>query len=224
LYITMEYLENGDLSVYLKTQGRLPEGTILNIITQVLHGLVVLHERNICHRDLKPQNILIASPRPLRVKIADFGTSKYIKETEVRTRVGTVEYTAPEVLGLWTSKTRRNHFPYALDIWSMGCIFYEMITSKRPFTLVHLTSTAISTLIAEAETALETGVEAGEEMDMQLFLKFCSGAMPLPLEEFERLGASKEAGLFVKAVLQADPSMRPSALECLEEAKRMIDI
>lgn len=55
LYITMEYLEHGDLSIYLKTHGRVPEGTILNIITQVLHGLVVLHERNICHRDLKPQ-------------------------------------------------------------------------------------------------------------------------------------------------------------------------
>lgn len=135
-----------------------------------------------------------------------------------------MEYTAPEVLGLWTSKTKRNRFPYALDIWSMGCIFYEMITSKRPFTLVHLTSTAISTSIAETETGLETGVEVGEEMDMQLFLKFCSGAIPLPLEEFECLGASKEAGLFVKAVLQADPSMRPSALECLEEAKRMVDI
>lgn len=106
----------------------------------------------------------------------------------------------------------------------MGCIFYEMITSRRPFTLAHLTSTAISTSIVEAETELETGVEAGEEMDMQLFLKFCSGSIPLPLEEFERLGASKEAGLFVKAVLQADPSMRPSALECLEEAKRMTDI
>ncbi|KAI5843120.1 kinase-like domain-containing protein [Morchella snyderi] len=78
LYIAMEYVVDGDLGRYIKARGDslLPEGIWRPITGQLLEGLQVLHQRLICHRDLKPQNILVASLDPIQVKITDFGVSE----------------------------------------------------------------------------------------------------------------------------------------------------
>lgn len=100
VHIAMEYIKHGDLSWWLQDGEVVDEATTREITIQVLTGLEVLHSRHICHRDLKPQNILIASLNPLKVKIADFGASKDTSQTALKTRIGTDGYLAPELLGL----------------------------------------------------------------------------------------------------------------------------
>jgi serine/threonine protein kinase len=94
----MEYVPGGELSSYLQANGKLSEDTVKNITRQILHALQYLHKRKITHRDIKPDNILIASYNPMRVKLSDFGLSKVAQdETFLKTFCGTLLYCAPEV-------------------------------------------------------------------------------------------------------------------------------
>ncbi|KAI5839157.1 kinase-like domain-containing protein, partial [Morchella snyderi] len=102
LYISMEFVADGDLCAYIKARGSSPplEETCQAISRQMLEALEVLHERQVCHRDLKPQNILVAALDPIRVKMTDFGASKYLEGTECRTRIGASGYAAPKIEGV----------------------------------------------------------------------------------------------------------------------------
>lgn len=98
IYIIMEYVPMGELSTYLSTQGKIKEDMVQTIARQILRALHYLHKRRITHRDIKPDNILIASLDPLRVKLSDFGLSKVTQEeTFLKTFCGTLLYCAPEV-------------------------------------------------------------------------------------------------------------------------------
>jgi NIMA (never in mitosis gene a)-related kinase 1/4/5 len=94
------------------------------MIRQTLQGISVLHERNIIHRDLKSANIFISGGV---YKVADLNVSKLMKKDLAYTQTGTPYYASPEV---WKDK------PYELksDIWSFGCILYELCALKPPFT------------------------------------------------------------------------------------------
>lgn len=94
------------------------------MMKQTLSGLSVLHERNIIHRDLKCANIFISDGV---YKVADLNVSKLMKKDLAYTQTGTPYYASPEV---WQDK------PYELksDIWSFGCILYELCSLKPPFT------------------------------------------------------------------------------------------
>uniref|UniRef100_A0A8D0LCK1 Serine/threonine-protein kinase 17B n=1 Tax=Sphenodon punctatus TaxID=8508 RepID=A0A8D0LCK1_SPHPU len=104
------------------------ETDVIRLIRQILEGVCYLHQNNIVHLDLKPQNILLSSLSPLGdVKIVDFGMSRKVENTsELREIVGTPEYQAPEVL---------NYDPItsATDIWSIGVIAYMLLTHESPF-------------------------------------------------------------------------------------------
>jgi serine/threonine protein kinase len=94
----MEYVGGGELSTYLAQVKRLREDTAKTIARQLLHALQYLHRRRITHRDIKPDNILISSFDPMRVKLSDFGLSKVVQEeTFLKTFCGTLLYCAPEV-------------------------------------------------------------------------------------------------------------------------------
>lgn len=99
LLIIMEYVPCGELSTYMSHQGPMPELAAKSMTIQILHALDYLHKRMITHRDIKPDNILIASNDPFKVKLSDFGLSKVIgeKETFLKTFCGTLLYCAPEV-------------------------------------------------------------------------------------------------------------------------------
>lgn len=94
----MEYVPGGELSTFLQSPGKIPEEMVQTISRQLLRALHYLHKRRITHRDIKPDNILIASLDPLRVKLSDFGLSKATQEeTFLKTFCGTLLYCAPEV-------------------------------------------------------------------------------------------------------------------------------
>ncbi|KAJ5692033.1 Tetratricopeptide-like helical [Penicillium macrosclerotiorum] len=132
LFIAMEYLELGDLSTYLNHRPPLPEFEARILADQILDGLCMMHENKFAHRDLKPQNILIRSHPPDEwwIKLADFGITKRIEEDhgQVSTVKGTPKYCAPEIWGFIERGTA-----YALDMWALGEIVFEMLTKKPTF-------------------------------------------------------------------------------------------
>ncbi|KAE8376947.1 kinase-like domain-containing protein [Aspergillus bertholletiae] len=129
----MEYCQHGDISHCFPEPAA--EQMVWTMCSQLMEGLSVLHELEITHRDIKPQNILVVQKEPLLVKIADFGISKRTMEgeTSLRTRAGTKDYMAPEVHGLFDNTTESSSYTSAVDIWSLGCLLYYALTKQVPF-------------------------------------------------------------------------------------------
>nr|XP_040047132.1 serine/threonine kinase 17a like isoform X1 [Gasterosteus aculeatus aculeatus] len=104
------------------------EKDVIRLAKQILTGVAFLHRNNVVHLDLKPQNILLTSARPLGdIRIVDFGLSRSMDNmTEVREILGTPEYVAPEILNYEPIST-------ATDMWSIGVLTYVMLTGESPF-------------------------------------------------------------------------------------------
>ncbi|XP_036408929.1 serine/threonine kinase 17a like [Megalops cyprinoides] len=104
------------------------EKDVIRLARQILTGVACLHRNNVVHLDLKPQNILLTSSRPLGdIRIVDFGLSRRMDNVkEVREILGTPEYVAPEILNYEPIST-------ATDMWSIGVLIYVMLTGESPF-------------------------------------------------------------------------------------------
>ena len=124
------YNIGGDLFDMLKkkreAKERFKESQILQIMSEICSGVSYCHLNKIAHKDLKPKNILIVDGIP---KLCDFGIARNIKDTEevIKTKRLTVAYAAPEVFNTPPFK------PKLADIWSLGCLLYELCSLKRPF-------------------------------------------------------------------------------------------
>ena len=132
LYLITEYCEYGDLEQeiqnHIKHQLYFNESELLKILEQILIGLQALHSNKILHRDLKAANIFICKEHFDVVKIGDLNVSKVLNVfTMKNTQTGTPYYASPEV---WNNKP----YDYKSDIWSLGCLFFEMAALKAPFT------------------------------------------------------------------------------------------
>lgn len=124
----MEYADGGDLYRYLthhyQEKRYLSEKRVWQLFTQILRGLKVLHEQKILHRDIKSPNVFLTKSG--YAKLGDLNVSKILKCGMLHTQTGTPYYASPEV---WSE------LPYdqKSDIWSVGCVLYEMCTLKPPF-------------------------------------------------------------------------------------------
>ncbi|KAL3287629.1 hypothetical protein HHI36_002098 [Cryptolaemus montrouzieri] len=127
-YIMMEYATSGTLHQYLyETQETLAPQKVMNYFCQILMGLDHIHEKKVIHRDLKCENIFLTGRKAEVVKIGDFGISKLtVKNNLAKTVVGTCNYLAPELCD-------EMPYDYKVDIWSLGCILYELCMRKRMF-------------------------------------------------------------------------------------------
>ncbi|XXH03692.1 hypothetical protein Hte_010098 [Hypoxylon texense] len=143
-FLALEYMKPGDLDANLKNNPNWTEADYKDITRQLLNGLAIMHRARITHRDLKPQNILLVSNTPgrIRVKIADFGISKRRSDrgtTTLRTMTGTVRYMAPEVKERWEAEgapqggTRIRSYTEKVDLWSLGCVIYRTATKTELF-------------------------------------------------------------------------------------------
>ena len=130
LYIIMEYCEHGDLRKFIETHKKnknlINQIIILNIILDICNGLKEIHSKNIIHRDLKPENIFIG--KDYKIKIGDFGFSKQLVNSKdyVSTKKGSLNYIAPEMF-------KNSKYNNKVDLWSLGCIIYELCTLKYCF-------------------------------------------------------------------------------------------
>src|SRR5262249_7153663 len=146
LYIAMELLEGVDLKQAL-AEGRLTTlDQKLDVMDQICEGLAFAHSHGIFHRDLKPANLhLLASAK---IKIMDFGLARLSGSDMTRTGLvmGTPHYMSPE-------QVRGEHVDARSDVFALGCVFYEILTGKKPFDAESLHSVLYKVMQAEPPSA-----------------------------------------------------------------------
>ena len=141
-YIAMELLRGKDLTHYCRKENRLKARQVLNIIQQVAQALEYAHSQEVVHRDIKPANIILRDDR--QVKVADFGIARVMSASRTQTGVifGTPNYMSPEQVAGKKVDGRS-------DLFSMGIVFYELLTGKRPFNGDSMTELLVAVSKAE---------------------------------------------------------------------------
>ncbi len=124
-YIVMEYVEGVTLKTYIEKKGQLTYKEAVSIAIQISRGMEAAHAKNIIHRDIKPQNILISTEG--KAKVTDFGIAKAVSNNTINADVmGSVHYASPE-------QARNGFVDNKSDIYSLGIVMYEMVTGRVPF-------------------------------------------------------------------------------------------
>ncbi len=169
IYLAMEFIEGKSLSGLLEEVGTLPLARAAAITTQTAEALQVAHDLGIVHRDLKPDNIMVVTARGKdTVKVVDFGIAKAVggddgkaqKVTKTGFVVGTPEYMSPEQLSGDAVDGRS-------DLYSLGLVFYRMLTGASPFpadsqqeTMIkRLTDDPVPLAVARPETKFPAEVQ-----------------------------------------------------------------
>ncbi|MEY4509923.1 MAG: hypothetical protein RLZZ450_2045 [Pseudomonadota bacterium] len=204
-YIVMEYLEGKNLAQITRAEGMLKAARAVNIMVQVCGALEEAHRQGMVHRDLKPENIFLTSQGGIAdfPKVLDFGLAK-VTQREMRPGsliltqegmvFGTPEFMSPE-------QARGQQLDARSDIYSLGCILYEMLTGKLPF-------------------------DAAQPMD---YLALQIRGTPIPLgERIPNLKLPAGLDVVVMKTIEKEPDKRhPSAAdfahalkECLQEEVR----
>jgi tRNA A-37 threonylcarbamoyl transferase component Bud32 len=148
LYMAMELLEGMDLKQAIVEQKLPTLEQQLEVMEQICEGLAFAHANEIIHRDLKPANIRLLADG--QVKIMDFGLARQAGSDMTRTGLvmGTPYYMSPEQM-------RGEHVDARSDIFSLGCVFYELLTGAKPFDAESLHSVLYKVLKAEPRPARE---------------------------------------------------------------------
>jgi len=130
----MGYCDGGGLlDAIVESKSGFTEPVAMRLAKQMLKAICYLHSQKICHRDLKPNNFLLAKKEPIEtstVKLIDFGTAKLFREGDEKmtTKICTLNYVAPEILSpQCTSYTEK------CDIWSLGVLIYLLLCGQLPF-------------------------------------------------------------------------------------------
>ena len=191
-YLVMELLQGMTLAKRIKMRGAMPEGEAASMLRGVCSGLAAAHDKGIIHRDLKPDNLFLIedqdAPSGERIKILDFGIAKLTDigsahaATKTGAVMGTPTYMSPEQCkgsGMVDARA---------DIYSLGCIFYQLLTGRPPF-------------------AMEG---AGEVIGMHLYVQ------PEPPSRVQ-LGISPDTDALVMAMLAKDPAARPQTARDLAQ-------
>ncbi|GAB7364498.1 hypothetical protein MBLNU230_g5308t1 [Neophaeotheca triangularis] len=213
LYIIMEFVPCGDLQQYLSARGPLTEPLGKLMAEQVFEAMAYLHKNKITHRDIKPDNILLADldPSCFTIKLSDFGLSKVVKDedTFLKTFCGTLLYCAPEVFphynahvaGKGNKRPRRSSgnqngrfhsYSQSVDIWSFGAVLWFSLCCKPPFEGV--------------------ADNTGRGMFDKIMLT------PLDPGDLVKQGVSNQAVALLAEMLNTDPAARPNPAQCLQHS------
>src|ERR1700742_3990967 len=128
-FIVMEFVEGRTLRDIIKTEGRLPPRRVMEIMSEVCGALEFSHRNGIIHRDIKPANVMIT--RSGAVKVMDFGIARALSDngatiTSTAAVIGTAQYLSPE-------QARGEAVDARSDVYSSGCLMYELLTGQPPF-------------------------------------------------------------------------------------------
>ncbi len=156
-YIVMELIEGVTLKIYMKSKGALSCKESVHFTTQIAKALSHAHSKGIVHRDIKPQNIMIAMDGA--VKVADFGIA-YLENANAvdTTAVGSVHYISPE-------QAKGQNVDARSDIYSLGVVMYEMLTGSLPFTGDNAESVALQHVSAVPKGLREINPEIPAELE-----------------------------------------------------------
>jgi serine/threonine-protein kinase len=200
-YIVMEFLEGHSLESVIEARGALPPQEVIAIIEQAARALETAHRAGVVHRDLKPDNIMLATdpeakPYGYTVKLVDFGIAKMVTEqggatggaTHAGAVVGTPHYMAPEAL------TGSHPVGPRSDVWSLGACAYKAMVGKVPF----------------------DGDAIGD-----IVIKVC--VSPLPVPSSERGGLPIGFDVWFATACHRDPQQRFASATQAREALQRLD-
>jgi eukaryotic-like serine/threonine-protein kinase len=122
-FIVMEYVKGESLETVLDREKSLDVPRALAYAVQILHGVDHAHQAQVLHRDLRPANVMVSESGV--VKVADFGTSRFLEKHHATTVIGSPPYMAPEQF--------QGRAVLASDIYSVGVILYQMLTGSLPY-------------------------------------------------------------------------------------------
>ena len=126
IFIIMENIAGGDLLSFVKKRTKLNEKMSKYIFKQLLESIKYIHSKNIVHRDIKLDNVLIDLNN--NIKLCDFGVGKMVHENELlKDQCGTPAYIAPEILA------NKGYDGFGVDVWSSGVVLYTMLSGMVPF-------------------------------------------------------------------------------------------
>jgi eukaryotic-like serine/threonine-protein kinase len=157
-FISMEYVDGDDLRTLLRREGKFSPKETISVIEQVCRALDSAHAEGVIHRDLKPQNIM--RDKNGRIVVMDFGLARSLGEagmTQTGAIVGTIEYMSPEQ-ALGSQLDQRS------DIFSVGLIFYELLTGKAPYEA----DTAIASLMKRTREDARSATDADASVPRSL--------------------------------------------------------
>ncbi|KAL8733230.1 MAG: hypothetical protein Q9166_002247 [cf. Caloplaca sp. 2 TL-2023] len=187
IFLPMEYFQESDLS---KNKDFIRDEDDIQVISrQLAIGLNQMHSLKIIHRDIKPQNVFVVRQRPTwQVKIGDFGFSKRVSDSVSSpfSARGTTKYMAPEYRDLMNN-CETSDFGPAVDMWSFGCLIYELFAKKCPF----------------------------DEDESQALLKYVRDGT-FPRQPLDDCGASSESIWLIMKLLEREAHLRLSAQDALD--------
>ncbi len=185
-YLVMQYLQGESLDLCLARERRLPYAEALRITRETAEALAAAHAQNLVHRDVKPANIWLEGSRR-RVKLLDFGLARLTADSDTHlTRagviLGTPAYMSPE-------QARGKVVDHLGDLFSLGCVLYEMCTGNLPFKGTDVMSRLVSLVMDDPPPLWETAPDippALNDLVLQLLAKN-------PAERFPSASAVVEA-------------------------------
>ena len=204
-FIVGELVSGPTVADRLAERGRLPAEEASRIVAGAARGLACAHEAGLVHRDVKPQNLLIA--RDGTVKVADFGIARAGESTgltELGTILGTAAYIAPE-------QARGERVGPAADVYGLGAVLYELLTGRPPHVFRTLAELVERQQRAEIRPVGELAPhvpEALEELAMRC-LALDPRYRPTAAEVADELGGGRRAGTAATLVRPQEPSRAP---------------
>ena len=225
-FLVMDYIEGESLDKYLKREGKAPSTLALSIISQVCEALIDAHNLGIIHRDLKPSNIILqkSSGGEIIAKLVDFGIAKIETEdqesatlTQTGVVIGSPLYASPE-------QCQGNPHDERSDIYSLGCILYELLAGTNPFNAPNVVKIILNQINKTAEplSADKIDVPPDKVADLNLMLTKCLAKDPQDryeavreilddiqsLNENKRLKRASSIKNWINEVLKVPPEPR----------------
>lgn len=209
VYIVTDFLDT-DMNTVIRSKQRISEDHLKYFIYQILRGMKYVHSAGVVHRDLKPANILVNIN--CDVKICDFGLARGVgggsKETQVEMTdyVVTRWYRPPEILLM------NKHYSYVVDVWSIGCIFAELV-QRRPLFAGKDYLSQLSMICETLGSPNAASLGFVEKPEAQAYLLSLENKPRRPFSSF--LAVTGDAESFLERMLEFEPEKRATTEELL---------